>query len=270
MRVLLVEDDLTAAHCLIFILMAAGVVVDHSDSGEEALELSRHYEYDIVLLDLILPDIDGFDVIRRMRITRNDTPILILSGLTRSQAGVKALNLGADDYIAKPFEKAELLARMQAVVRRNKGFSQPTLWIGPIELNLDRREARVDDRTVPLTSREYAILELLVLRMGTVLTKERFLDHIYGGLDEPEAKIIDVFVCKLRRKLALAGAGCMIETVWGRGLMIREPSNSSFEDLHPLRTLPRDRTHDAPILDYRRSDRFSSGSSRRNLAIVPL
>jgi two-component system, cell cycle response regulator CtrA len=239
MRILLVEDDLTAARGVSLMLKAAGAVVDHSDTGEEALELSRHYEYDIVLLDLILPDIEGFEVVRRLRIARNDTPVLILSGLTRPQAKVKGLGLGADDFITKPFDKAELLARMQAVVRRSKGFSQPTLRIGPVELNLDSREVWVDGKQVHLTGKEYSILELLVLRKGMVLTKEAFLNHLYGGLDEPEVKIIDVFVCKLRKKLAQSGADNMIGTVWGRGYMIREPSDDPFaEQLHPLR-MPR-------------------------------
>ncbi len=239
MRILLVEDDLTAARGVSLMLKAAGAVVDHSDTGEEALELSRHYEYDIVLLDLILPDIEGFEVVRRLRIARNDTPVLILSGLTRPQAKVKGLGLGADDFITKPFDKAELLARMQAVVRRSKGFSQPTLRIGSVELNLDSREVWVDGKQVHLTGKEYSILELLVLRKGMVLTKEAFLNHLYGGLDEPEVKIIDVFVCKLRKKLAQAGADNMIGTVWGRGYMVREPSDDQFaEELPPLR-MPR-------------------------------
>jgi two-component system cell cycle response regulator CtrA len=239
MRILLVEDDLTAARGVSLMLKAAGAVVDHSDTGEEALELSRHYEYDIVLLDLILPDIEGFEVVRRLRIARNDTPVLILSGLTRPQAKVKGLGLGADDFITKPFDKAELLARMQAVVRRSKGFSQPTLRIGPVELNLDSREVWVDGKQVHLTGKEYSILELLVLRKGMVLTKEAFLNHLYGGLDEPEVKIIDVFICKLRKKLAQSGADNMIGTVWGRGYMIREPSDDPFaDDFQPLR-MPR-------------------------------
>ena len=224
MRVLLVEDDIAAARGICVMLKAAGAVVDHSETGEEALELSRHYEYDIVLLDLILPDIEGYEVVRRIRIGRNDTPVLVLSGLGRTQAKVKSLGLGADDFITKPFDKAELLARMQAVVRRSKGFSQPTLRIGPVELNLDSREVTVDNKEVHLTGKEYAILELLVLRKGMVLTKEAFLNHLYGGMDEPEMKIIDVFICKLRKKLAVAGADNMIGTIWGRGYMIREPS----------------------------------------------
>ena len=204
-------------------LKTGGMVVDQADTGEEALELVRHYDYDIVVLDLMLPDMEGYEVVRRMRAARIDTPVMILSGLTRPQAKVKGLGLGADDFITKPFDKAELLARMQAVVRRSKGFSQPTLRIGGLHLNLDSREVRVGGAPVHLTGKEYAILELLVLRKGMVLTKEAFLNHLYGGMDEPEMKIIDVFICKLRKKLAAAGAHALIGTVWGRGYMIREP-----------------------------------------------
>ena len=240
MRVLLVEDDLTAARGLTLMLKAAGAVVDHSDTGEEALELSRHYEYDIVLLDLILPDIEGFEVVRRMRAARNDTPVLVLSGLARPQAKVKVLGMRADDFIVKPFDRSELLARMQAVVRRCKGFSQPAVRIGALELNLDSREVSVDGRVVRLTGKEYAILELLVLRKGMVLTKEAFLNHLYGGMDEPEMKIIDVFICKLRKKLTRAGAENLIGTVWGRGYMIREPTqDDQYPDGEPSLRLDR-------------------------------
>ena len=223
MRILLIEDDLVAARGVILMLKSSGAVVDHADTGEEGLELARHYDYDIVVLDLMLPDIEGFEVVRRMRVSRNDTPVLILSGLSRPQVNVKSLGLGADDFITKPFDKGELLARMQAIVRRSKGYSQPTLRIGPLLLNLDSHEVAVDDQPVHLTGKEYAILELLVLRKGMVLTKEAFLNHLYGGMDEPEMKIIDVFICKLRKKLATAGAADLIGTAWGRGYMIREP-----------------------------------------------
>ena len=224
MRILLIEDDLVAARGVSLMLKSGGAVVDHADTGEEGLELVRHYDYDIVVLDLMLPDIEGFEVVRRMRISRNDTPVLILSGLSRPQVKVKGLGLGADDFITKPFDKAELLARMQAIVRRSKGFSQPSLRVGSLLLNLDSHEVSVDGQPVHLTGKEYAILELLVLRKGMVLTKEAFLNHLYGGMDEPEMKIIDVFICKLRKKLAMAGADNLIGTVWGRGYMIREPS----------------------------------------------
>ncbi len=225
MRILLIEDDVVAARGVSLMLKASGAVVDHADTGEEGLELARHYDYDIVVLDLMLPDIEGFEVVRRMRVARNDTPVLILSGLSRPQAKVKGLGLGADDFITKPFDKAELLARMQAIVRRSKGFSQPSLRVGSLQLSLDSHEVLVDGQQVHLTGKEYAILELLVLRKGMVLTKEAFLNHLYGGMDEPEMKIIDVFICKLRKKLANAGADNLIGTVWGRGYMIREPSS---------------------------------------------
>ena len=240
MRVLLVEDELIAARGVSIMLKAAGAVVDHSETGEEAIELARHYEYDIVLLDIALPDIDGYEVVRRLRSMRDDTPVLVLSGLTRPQVKVRVLGLGADDFINKPYDKAELLARMQAVVRRSKGFSQPTLRMGPVELNLDSRDVWVDGRQVHLTGKEYSILELLVLRKGMVLTKEAFLNHLYGGMDEPEVKIIDVFICKLRKKLAQAGADGMIGTVWGRGYMVRDTSAEEPEDEVPrLSRLPR-------------------------------
>jgi two-component system, cell cycle response regulator CtrA len=224
LRVLLIEDDIIVARGVTLMLKAGGAVVEHVDTGEEGLELVRHYDYDIVLLDLMLPDIEGFEVLRRIRVGRNNTPVLILSGLSRPQAKVKALGLGADDFITKPFDKAELLARIQAIVRRSKGFSQPSLSIGPLQLSLASHEVLVDGIPMHLTGKEYAILELLVLRKGMVLTKETFLNHLYGGMDEPEMKIIDVFICKLRRKLAIAGVDNLIGTVWGRGYMIREPS----------------------------------------------
>ncbi len=222
MRVLLIEDDRIASRAIAQVLRVGGTVVDHADTGGEALELVRHYDYDFIVLDLMLPDMEGYEVVRRMRASRVEVPVLILSGLTRAQAKVRALGAGADDFVCKPFDNAELLARMQAIVRRSKGFSQPTLRVGELALNLESREVSVAGREVHLTGKEYSILELLVLRKGMVLTKEVFLNHLYGGMDEPEMKIIDVFICKLRKKLAQAGADNLIGTVWGRGYMIRD------------------------------------------------
>jgi two-component system cell cycle response regulator CtrA len=233
MRVLLAEDDLMAARGVCLMLKTASAVVTHTETGEEALELTRHYEYDIVLLDVILPDVEGYEVVRRMRNARNDTPVLMLSGLWRPQAKVKALGLGADDFVTKPFDRSGLLARMQAITRRSKGFSQSKLRLGSIELNLDSREVTVDGQMVPLTSSEYSILELLMLRRGMVQTKEAFLNHLYGGMDEPEVKIIDVFICKLRKKLVKAGAENPIGTVWGRGYIIRECTGKGEQELRP-------------------------------------
>jgi two-component system cell cycle response regulator CtrA len=225
MRILLVEDDMTTARGVSMMLKAASMMVDVASTGEEALELAALYDYDIVILDLMLPDMEGYEVVRRLRGNRVETPVLILSGLSRPQAKVKGFGMGADDFITKPFDQQELLARIQAIVRRAKGFSQPTLSVGRLTLNLGSREVRVDGRDVHLTGKEYAILELLTLRKGLVLTKEVFLNHLYGGIDEPEAKIIDVFICKLRKKLAQAGAGELIGTVWGRGYVLRDPAS---------------------------------------------
>ena len=252
MRVLLVEDDLTAARGISLMLKSGGAVVDQADTGEEALELVRHYDYDIVVLDLMLPDMEGYDVVRRMRAARIDTPVLILSGLSRPQAKIKGLGAGADDFITKPFDKGELVARMQAIVRRSKGFSQPSLRVGKLKLNLDSREVLVGDVQVHLTGKEYAILELLVLRKGMVLTKEAFLNHLYGGMDEPEMKIIDVLICKLRKKLQLAGADNLIGTIWGRGYMLREPISPDMAEtllgeslFGDMETAPRSRSMSA-------------------------
>lgn len=222
MRVLLIEDDLATARGISLMLKSGGVVVDQVDSGEEGFDLAKHYEYDIVILDLMLPDMEGYEVVRRMRASRIDVPVLILSGLSRPQAKVKGLEVGADDFVTKPFDKAELLARVQAIVRRNKGFSQKTINVGNLEINTDSHEVKVHNNIVYLTSKEYAILELLVMRRGIVLTKDAFLNHLYGGIDEPEIKIIDVFVCKLRKKLTNSGLPGLIETIWGRGYMIRD------------------------------------------------
>lgn len=223
MRALVVEQDGTVAHDLASALKGAGAIVDHVDRGEEAVELTRHYDYDIVLMELLLSDIEGYEVLRRMRISHIETPVIVVSGLSRPQAKIKAFALGADDFVIKPFDINELMARVQAVVRRSKGFSQSMLQVGPLTLNLDRREAAVLGKAVHLTSKEYAVLELLMLRKGMALAKEAFLNHLYGGMDEPEIKIIDVFICKLRKKLAKAGADGLIGTIWGRGYILRSP-----------------------------------------------
>jgi two-component system cell cycle response regulator CtrA len=172
----------------------------------------------------MLPDIDGYEVLRRMRAAKIDTPILILSGLSGLDDKLKGLGFGADDYLTKPFDKRELVARIQAIVRRSKGHSESIIRTGKIAVNLDARTVEVEGQPLHLTGKEYGILELLSLRKGTTLTKEMFLNHLYGGMDEPELKIIDVFVCKLRKKLANAtGGDNYIETVWGRGYMLRDP-----------------------------------------------
>ena len=221
MRVLLVEGAKSAACETTFALRSIDALIDQVNTGKEALELTKRYDYDVVMLELMLQDMDGYEVLRRVRLARVDTPVVILSNLSQLQAKVKAFGLGADDFITKPCDGAEMTARLQAVMRRSKGYSQPTLRIGNMQLNIDSRELKVNDVNLHLTAKEYSVLELLMLRKDMILTKEIFLDHIYGGIDEPEMKIIDVFICKLRKKLVEARADCPIETVWGRGYTIR-------------------------------------------------
>ena len=175
----------------------------------------------------MLPDIDGYDVIRRLRNGRIETPILMLSGVTELDSKIKSLGYGADDYLTKPFDKRELMARIQAIVRRSKGHSDSIIRTGKLAVNLDARTVEVESKPLHLTGKEYGILELLSLRKGTTLTKEMFLNHLYGGMDEPEVKIIDVFICKLRKKLQQATDQNYIETVWGRGYVLREPTEES-------------------------------------------
>jgi len=224
MRVLLVEDDQTTSRSIELMLKQEGFVCDTSALGEDGLEVGKLYDYDIILLDLMLPDMDGYEVLRRFRAGRIKTPILILSGLTELDAKIKGLGFGADDYLTKPFDKRELIARIHAIVRRAKGHSQSVIRTGKLNVNLEARTVEAGARPLHLTGKEYAILELLSLRKGTTLTKEMFLNHLYGGIDEPELKIIDVFVCKLRKKLSTACDGeNYIETVWGRGYVLRDP-----------------------------------------------
>jgi two-component system cell cycle response regulator CtrA len=224
MRVLLIEDDQNTSKSIELMLTAEGFNVYTTDLGEEGLDLGKLYDYDIICLDLNLPDMHGYDVLKKLRVAKVRTPVMILSGIGETDSKVRALGFGADDYITKPFHREELVARIHAVVRRSQGHSQPVIRTGKLAVNLDAKTVEVDGSHLHLTGKEYAMLELLSLRKGTTLTKEMFLNHLYGGMDEPEIKIIDVFVCKLRKKLSLAcGGENYIETVWGRGYALRDP-----------------------------------------------
>ena len=226
MRILLVEDDPTTQQSIKMMLESEGMVVDTTDLGEDGLEIGKIYDYDLIVLDIMLPDMDGFEVLRRLRDSRVDTPVLILSGLTEADSKIKGLGIGADDYLTKPFDKKELLARIQAIIRRSQGHAQSLITTGLLTVNLDSHTVEVKGQPIHLTGKEYGILELLSLRKGTTLTKEMFLNHLYGGMDEPELKIIDVFICKLRKKLSTAtGGDNYIETVWGRGYVLRDPDD---------------------------------------------
>ncbi|QHC35484.1 response regulator transcription factor [Komagataeibacter xylinus] len=222
MRILLVEPNARKAEETTRHMERAGFTVDHVDTGHDGLGMLKSYNYDLAVMEVRLKDLDGFEVIRVSRAARVPTPVMVLSEEREAATKVKAFSTGADDYVTRPYESMELTARMQAVIRRSKGYSEPTLRAGPLELCLDSRAVSVQGHCVHLTGKEYMILELLLLRKGMVLTKDAFLNHLYGGMDEPEMKIIDVFICKLRKKLQVAGAGQLIATVWGQGYVLRD------------------------------------------------
>lgn len=231
MRVLLVEDDPTTSKSIELMLTHANLNVYCTDLGEEGIDLAKLYDYDLILLDLNLPDMNGHEVLRQLRLARIDTPILILTGEDDTENKIKGFGFGADDYMTKPFHREELVARIHAIIRRSKGHSQSVINTGKISVNLDAKTVDMGGKTVHLTGKEYQMLELLSLRKGTTLTKEMFLNHLYGGMDEPELKIIDVFICKLRKKLAEATMGDnYIETVWGRGYVLRDPQQIDLEE----------------------------------------
>ncbi|WP_370269306.1 response regulator transcription factor CtrA [Nioella sp.] len=224
MRVLLVEDDPTTSKSIEMMLSHANLNVYSTDLGEEGVDLAKLYDYDLILLDLNLPDMNGHEVLRQLRLARVDTPILILSGSDDTESKIKGFGFGADDYMTKPFHRDELIARIHAIIRRSKGHSQSIIRTGRINVNLDAKTVDVDGRSVHLTGKEYQMLELLSLRKGTTLTKEMFLNHLYGGMDEPELKIIAVFIGKRRTTLSEAtGGDNHIETIWGRGYVLRDP-----------------------------------------------
>jgi len=233
MRILLVEDDPMTSKSIEMMLASAHLNVYATDLGEEGIDLAKLYDYDLILLDINLPDMNGHEVLRQLRLAKIETPILILSGMDDTENKIKGFGFGADDYMTKPFHREELVARIHAIVRRSKGHAQSLITTGGVVVNLDAKTVEAKGRPVHLTGKEYQMFELLSLRKGTTLTKEMFLNHLYGGMDEPELKIIDVFICKLRKKLSNAlGGENYIETVWGRGYVLRDPVE--VEELQPI------------------------------------
>jgi two-component system cell cycle response regulator CtrA len=250
MRVLLVEDDSATAQSIELMLQWEGFIVYTTELGEEGVDLGKLFDYDVILLDLNLPDMSGYEVLKTLRVSKVSTPILILSSLAGINDKVRGLGFGADDYMTKPFHKDELVARIHAIVRRSKGHPRSVIEIGELSVNLNTKTVEVHGQRVHLTGKEYQILELLSLRKGTPVTKEMFLNNLYGGMDEPELKVIDVFICKLRKKLQLATGGKhYIETVWGRGYVLRDPGAAhTAAGSTPLRS--RSAVHGSADLDY--------------------
>jgi len=224
MQILMVEDDPTVSQSVVLMLQSDTCALEAAALGHEGVELAKLNGYDLILLDLDLPDLSGYEVLRALRAAGIDTPVLVLSGFSTVANKVKALEFGADDYLTKPFHKDELLARVHAVMRRADVPAELVVRCGDLAIYLEANRVEIAGQPVELTKKEFEVLELLALRQGMAISKEMFLSHLYGGMDEPGLKIIDVFLCKLRKKLAAFSGGTeYIETVWGRGYMLRQP-----------------------------------------------
>jgi two-component system cell cycle response regulator CtrA len=223
MRVLLIEDDRAVRFGIELVLRADAMCVDSADRGEDGIETARHYDYDAIVLDLSLPDMNGFDVVRSLRLAKIPTPVIILSGSAQLEDKIKALKAGADDYMTKPFSAEELTARLRTLVRRSRGYCDARICLGPMTLDLAAKTLETDGRKIDLSAKEYQILELLSLRRGTAVSKETLINHIYGGGEGPDSSTMEVFVHRLRRKLAAACEnGCFIETVRDQGYLMRQ------------------------------------------------
>lgn len=225
MKILVVEDDGLMAQAIAAMLAKEHFNTTIVNDVEAALAMMTGFSFDAVLLDMRLKRESGLDVLRAARAKGLSVPILILSGDGELASKVAALGAGADDYVTKPFKIAELSARISAVVRRNNGHVSEKVTIGGLTLDLTARTVSVKGGPISLTCKEYDLLEALALRKGRTLDKETLLSLLYGGIDEPNIKIIDVFVCKLRKKLSDAlGGVCPIQTVWGRGYVLQDPT----------------------------------------------
>ena len=234
MRILLIHGDPAFSDQVSESVKSAGMNIYVTGTGEEGIELAKFYDYDIVLLADKLPDMDGFEVLKKLRADKVVTPILMLSQDKSTEAKIKFFGFGGDDIMARaPLHFPELIARINAIVRRCAGHATKTFQVANLVIDFDLQEVRVAGSIVPLTRREYDILAQMCMHPGTVQSKEHILNHIYGGMDEPELKIIDVFVCKIRKKLNIAKVSReVIETSWGRGYVVRIDSDANPGETH--------------------------------------
>jgi two-component system cell cycle response regulator CtrA len=230
MNILIIEDDKAVARSIALAVKDEGHIYNICNTAEEGLNAVREGDYDALILDINLPDSDGFQLTKTIRRQNMPIPILVVSGRTSVTDKVVALRSGADGYLTKPFDRQELVANLTAIVRRSNGHVNSKITTGPIVLDLERHEVTVGDKRVSLTKKEYHIMELLSIRKGSTLTKAHFINHLYSGIDEPESKIIDVFICKLRSKLnTYTGGKNYIHTVWGHGYVLRDEEAKDLE-----------------------------------------
>lgn len=222
MRVLIVEDERRLAENIARSLReSAGYAVDVALDGEDGLYMAQTNPYDLVMLDLMLPKIDGLSLLKQLRASGAETPVLVLTARDEKESIVSLLNAGADDYVAKPFDLGELLARAKALIRRGKGHGNAVLKVGDIEINTSDLTVRRGGEPVTLTAMEYRVLEYLAHRPGAVVSKTELLEHLYDFNWERFSNVIEVYVSGLRRKLDDSGEAKLIHTLRGQGYMLR-------------------------------------------------
>ena len=225
MRILLVEDDLKIASFIIKGLRATGYAIDHAANGEEGLHLALTEPYDTAIIDIMLPKLDGLAVIERMRKEKVNTPIIILSAKDSVDDRVKGLQTGGDDYLTKPFAFSELLARVQALIRRAGGISEPTqLNVGDLSINLLTREVTRAGRKIELQPLEYSLLEYLVRNKGRIVSKTMIMEHVWDYNFDPQTNVVEVRISRLRDKIDRGVDKKLIHTVRGVGYVLKETS----------------------------------------------
>jgi len=227
MKLLLIEDDDNLREVLEKRLKEEGFVVETADNGEDGLYLGREFEFDTAIIDLGLPRVSGMEVIQTLRSEEKSYPILVLTARGSWQDKVMGLDAGADDYLVKPFHFPELLARVNALVRRSAGYSTPELTCGYISLNTSSGEVKSEEKLIDLTSYEYKVLEYLMLHQGEVISKSTLTEHIYHQDYDRDSNVIEVFVGRLRRKIQSSNhEQKVIETLRGRGYRMRPPQET--------------------------------------------
>ena len=240
MKILSFETIRNKKDLLTAFLRSKMVVVDETGDPEDALDLVKLYDYDAILLRLSEDRLEDLGLVRKLRVARVRAPVIVVARLMSEAARLRILQAGADDLIVDALSHEEVFMKVHNLIRRSRGFQNNTLCLGSVEVNMNAKKIYVNGKPVTLTKKEYQIAEILALRKGTVLSKEAILDHLYGGLDEPNPKIIDVFICKIRKKLQSLGVDDFIETNWGRGYMAvdhrvgRGTQSDSHEISHAL------------------------------------
>ncbi len=224
MKVLLVEDDRKIASFVKKGLKEAGFVVDYSDNGDEGYLLSTTQAYDVILLDIMLPGRDGLSILRNLRELKNTVPVILLTARSALNERLEGLNLGADDYLCKPFFVEELVARIHAVARRASGETLNLLQCGELVVNLINREVSVGDTSINLTVREFSLLELLMRSPDRVFTRTQILEHVWGYDFDPQTNVVDVYIRRLRNKIGALSGVPVIETVRGVGYRLKKPA----------------------------------------------